>query len=395
MGNVKPDERRTPDQFSVKARLECWWWCGSQAHPWFVARPGAHLHSFECPYCREDHLKESHRVSQQLVSEVPELVAAWRDESSYDGLIVQDLFGGVAAMNAGRVYSLRCPENHKLDSVVRSFVFAGCPYCRGQATRRSPRQSIRAADPELAAIFHPTRNAPLTPDSTPGNYGKPLWWKSVQCCGYEWQETITERTLGRRPQAGRGHYYCPRCESEWGSLAWLDPELASEWHPANEISAWHVRPFSGGTVVRWRCSANPEHEWEAAVAERSAGRLCPYCSTAGTSQIERLFLEAAQAIDPEAAPVTLNRWRVDVLMPSRRLVIEYDGEYWHKSKQDTDLRKTRELISMGFQVARIRENDLPHLDLETSRLRQISFRPEVETPENALRGLLAWAEGRP
>jgi len=82
-------------------------------------------------------------------------------------------------------------------------------------------------------------------------------------------------------------------------------------------------------------------------------------------------------------------------MPSRRLVIEYDGEYWHKSKQDTDLRKTRELISMGFQVARIRENDLPHLDLETSRLRQISFRPEVETPENALRGLLAWAEGRP
>ncbi|WP_084678500.1 zinc-ribbon domain-containing protein [Actinopolymorpha alba] len=125
--------------------------------------------------------------------------------------------------------------------------------------------------------------------------------ESVQCCGHEWQETIIERILGRRPQAGRGHFYCPVCESVWGSPAWLDPEVAAEWHEENDLSAWHVKPFSAGVVVKWRCSANPEHEWDAAVIDRSAGRLCPLCSTAGTSKIERAFLAAAQLHDADAS----------------------------------------------------------------------------------------------
>jgi hypothetical protein len=147
-------------------------------------------------------------------------------------------------------------------------------------------------------------------------------------------------------------------------------------------------------VVKWRCAANPEHEWDAAVIDRSSGRLCPQCSTAGTSQIEKLFLAAAQQTDPDADAARLDRWRVDVLVPTLRLVIEYDGEYWHGRKHDTDTRKTRELIAMGYRVARIRENDLPHLELESSRLRQVSFRPAVGRPEDVVQALIAWANGK-
>lgn len=125
--------------------------------------------------------------------------------------------------------------------------------------------------------------------------------------------------------------------------------------------------------------------------DRSSGRLCPLCSTAGSSQIEKLFLAAAQKIDPEADSAKLNRWRVDVLMPRIGLVIEYDGEYWHARKQETDTRKTRELIAMGYRVARVRENDLPHLELESSRLRQVSFRPAVARPEDVIQALIEWA----
>ena len=111
-----------------------------------------------------------------------------------------------------------------------------------------------------------------------------------------------------------------------------------------------------------------------------------------TSQIEKLFLAASQEIDPDADSATLNRWRVDVLMPSLGLVIEYDGEYWHARKHETDTRKTRELIAMGYQVARVRENDLPHLELESSRLRQVSFRPMLSRPDDVVQALSAWAE---
>lgn len=389
MGNVDPTDVRTPEHFSVKARLECWWWCGNDSHGWFPAQPGQHLYGFSCPHCRDERWVEHRRILSLPVYEVPELVAAWRDERSYDGLTVSDL-GGVA----GPKYALRCPEGHKIDTVGTIFVTDGCPWCRANETRKTTvSKSLRESDPELAAIWHPVRNGDLTPENTPGTYRKPLWWKSVQCCGHEWQEPIRERELGRRPQAGRGHYYCPKCESVFGSLAWLDPELAAEWHEDNKLTPWHVKPFSGGVVAKWRCAANPEHVWDAAVIDRSAGRLCPHCSTAGTSQIEKAFRSAAQAIDPDADADRIDRWKVDVLVPSVRLVIEYDGEYWHRDKQDLDLRKTRDLIRAGYKVARIRENDLPNLDIEGSRVRQVSFRPSFGRIDETVQDLIRWASG--
>lgn len=391
MGNVREDERRTPEQFSVKARIECWWWCGKEEHEWFAGRPGAHLYSFSCPGCREDRVREHDRIMNLPVAWVPELVAGWNDPRPYRRLKVEDLCGGVAGKNFGLTYSVRCPKGHKVDTVVRPFVLWGCPYCRGNETRAEPKDSIAQGDPELAALFHPSRNGDLTPANTPLNYRKPLWWKASHCCGHEWEEDLGTRVLGRRPQAGRGHFYCPACESVWGSLAWLDPELAAEWHPDNELTPWHVKPFSGGVTAKWRCAADPDHEWEAAVIDRSSGRLCPYCSTAGTSAIEKEFLAAAQTADPDAEPARIDRWRVDVLVPSLRLVIEYDGEYWHRLKEDLDTRKTRALIALGYKVARVRENDLPHLETENSRLRQISFRPAIEQPTNAVSEILKWA----
>jgi very-short-patch-repair endonuclease len=41
-----------------------------------------------------------------------------------------------------------------------------------------------------------------------------------------------------------------------------------------------------------------------------------------------------------------------------RLVIEYDGVYRHRDKQEIDARKTVDLIQSGLLVAGLRENDL-------------------------------------
>ena len=70
-------------------------------------------------------------------------------------------------------------------------------------------------------------------------------------------------------------------------------------------------------------------------------------------------------------PDSINRYKinytnknveVDIFIPSLRLVIEYDGSYWHKNKIDIDNLKNKKLNELGYKVLRIREYGLQKLD---------------------------------
>ena len=56
---------------------------------------------------------------------------------------------------------------------------------------------------------------------------------------------------------------------------------------------------------------------------------------------------------PNAKPL-----EVDIAIPSKGLVIEYDGEYWHEDKYRRDVDKTRMLNDAGWEVLRVREYPL-------------------------------------
>ncbi len=49
----------------------------------------------------------------------------------------------------------------------------------------------------------------------------------------------------------------------------------------------------------------------------------------------------------------------DILVPSLRLVIEYDGLHFHRQREREDRDKNRRLIDSGYSVLRIRETGLP------------------------------------
>ncbi|GAA1272789.1 hypothetical protein GCM10009609_39860 [Pseudonocardia aurantiaca] len=57
---------------------------------------------------------------------------------------------------------------------------------------------------------------------------------------------------------------------------------------------------------------------------------------------------------------------VDIVVPELRLVIEYDGAYWHRGRDDHDRRKTSRLIAAGLNVIRIRDDGLSPLDVGDS-----------------------------
>lgn len=52
---------------------------------------------------------------------------------------------------------------------------------------------------------------------------------------------------------------------------------------------------------------------------------------------------------------------VDILVPEKNLIIEYDGSYWHANSKKSDGRSTGKLERNGWKVIRIREKPLPRL----------------------------------
>lgn len=58
-------------------------------------------------------------------------------------------------------------------------------------------------------------------------------------------------------------------------------------------------------------------------------------------------------------------YQCDIFIPSKNLVIECDGMYWHKypTGRDIDNIRIKELIEKGFKVLRLWENDINSMDI--------------------------------
>ncbi len=121
--------------------------------------------------------------------------------------------------------------------------------------------------------------------------------------------------------------------------------------------------FGSRKRVWWQCFKNPEHEWEAAVHQRTGGGKtgCPHCSGASTSQPEiRILCELKHLLGDEEVV-----WReridgveADIFLPNHNLAIEYDGNHWHKDKGETDLEKNEFFAKRGIRTIRVRHNPL-------------------------------------
>ena len=191
-----------------------------------------------------------------------------------------------------------------------------CPYCAGKLPIPGE-NDLATRFPEVAAQWHPTKNAPLTPEQVlPGSHRR-VWWQCEK--GHEWQAIVKSRTVG----CG-----CPVCTNRQiaqgeNDLAAIYPELAAQWHPTRN-GKLTPQEVSTGTPrkVWWRCEKG--HEWQASVLSRTHGTGCPVCAgkviLPGRNDLASLFPEiAAQwhptrngALTPERVSPYSNRkvwWR--------------------------------------------------------------------------------------
>jgi len=137
----------------------------------------------------------------------------------------------------------------------------------------SSKISLAEANPALAAQWHPTKNAPLTPADVSPYSTRKVWWLCEQ--GHEWEAFIGNRSRG----AG-----CPYCKgllpiAGENDLATLHPVLLAEWaYDLNgAIRPEFVSPGSSKKVW-WRCKTC-HLAWEANPDNRTRKKQgCPFCS---------------------------------------------------------------------------------------------------------------------
>lgn len=146
------------------------------------------------------------------------------------------------------------------------------------------------------------------------------------------------------------------------------------------------------------------HNYRSAIYSRTGtGTGCPECATWAT---EKAVLDVVLGYCRDAEKRTVstpwggsNHADCDVVVESRRLIIEYDGVRWHQDKAEMDTLKTLALIESGWRVARIREamegKQLPFLSAKDPNLYQVhhAWRTNLPGIRATIAKIFEWLDG--
>lgn len=214
-----------------------------------------------CPYCAGKLPTETNNAAVRF----PHLLSEWdtelNDKALYELLPNTKYMAAWVCSVCGHRWKTMLPNRANPNG-------SRCPAC----TRTIPtdENNLARRNPELAALWHPTRNGTVTPDQVMPQSNKQWWW----CCekGHEWQASPDSRINGSG---------CPYCNgqlaSKENSLAALNPALAAEWdHDANDtLTPEQVLPRSM-RAVGWICRSCG-CRWTMPIAYRTEGSGCPVC----------------------------------------------------------------------------------------------------------------------
>tara|TARA_Y100000294_G_scaffold49633_1_gene46769 strand:+ start:417 stop:1697 length:1281 start_codon:yes stop_codon:yes gene_type:complete len=209
--------------------------------------------------------------------------------------------------------------------------------------------------PHLVKEWHPTKNGDLTPsDFTHGAHTK-VWWLCSN--GHTYKQQINNKTILK--------YGCPECSgrraSESNNLYTQYPEIVKEWHPTlnKEFKATEVT-YGSEKKAWWLCPKG--HSYKATINNRTLRQSgCPQCSNQSSEPEIRILSELKWLFDEVNSRYKVDGVEIDIFLPNFNLGIEYDGKYFHKDKEDSDLEKNKFLLSQNIHIIRVRERPLKPL----------------------------------
>ena len=362
-----------PSLLSPKSNQKLWWIC-EHGHEWKTSVNHRTGRNTGCPVCTNRIVVPGFN---DLASVKPDLAKQWHP--SLNG----ELTPQMVTVGANRKAWWVCDEGHEFQSFINGLnAGKGCRVCFGQELLQGF-NDLKTRFPQISAQWHPVKNTSLTPDTVLSGSHKSAWWQCKD--GHEWKTTISSRTHGNKG--------CKFCDGQVAvpgvtDLETLNPAVAAEWnHDKNGDLLPSMVTAGSNQKVWWVCEDG--HEWATTVSSRKRGSRCRICVGAGTSKTQMLWYETLLVHLPdlqhdELVPVgwkTHQSMLIDMISFENNMIIEYDGWYYHSGNRSGrtlewhlqhDGMKTLALLDAGYRVVRIREGDLPHLDITHERLYEVS-----------------------
>ena len=124
------------------------------------------------------------------------------------------------------------------------------------------------------------------------------------------------------------------------------PDLAAQWHPTKNQDLCPGDVTAGSDKrVWWKCQAGPDHEWQAAIKDRSRGDKCPFCSGKRVS-ITNSLATLQPAIASQWHPVNNSPLTPD------KVVAESNKIVWWKCDQGPDHEWRQRIVKRWFEGGR-------------------------------------------
>ncbi len=338
-----------PSQIAQFSNKSVWWKCKAHGHSW-KTQVATRTRGKGCPVCAGKIILPGFN---DLASAEPEIAAQWDYEKN--GTLTP---GQVARYSMKKVW-WRCEKGHSYLQLIasRTSLHQGCPYCSGAKVLRGF-NDLCTTHPEIAADWNYEKNGALKPWEVSHGSPKKVWWKCKN--GHEYFDSPNHRTS---PYSNRA---CPYCSGKkvlvgFNDMATTSPEMAAAWNyeKNGDLKPTDVTDCSG-KIVWWKCENG--HEYRQKISnKKSQHQGCPQCQKeARTSFPEQAVFYYIKLHFPDAK----NGYRstdvseYDIFIPSKRIAIEYDGEYYHKSQisKAREQRKDRVSKEIGVTLYRIKEN---------------------------------------
>ena len=348
-----------PYQISTWSKEGAWWLCPihGEAHRHFSIIRNKAQRPNNCAVCTGHQIVSGVNDLQSLA---PELMEEWDwEKNAENGLDPSKI-----ASRSGKKASWKCKAyGHRWDATIQSrFNKTGCPYC-SNTKLLTGFNDLATTYPQLLDEWDYEANTIEPTQVMGGSQLKVSWICST--CGHHFDMAIADRTSrgSRCPTCGRNNAGLAKAAPTQGhTLADEYPDIASEWHPDKngDKTPYDFKPHSNKSVW-WLCDYG--HEWQASINNRTGvnRRGCPKCSEyTRTSYPEKAIYYYVSQVYKDALSDSVvelddgSSISLDIWIPSERVAIEYDGQFWH-SNPKRDSAKDYQCFVNGIVLIRVRE----------------------------------------
>ena len=357
--NFKKNKNINLNLITCGSNKKIWWKC-EKGHEWEAVIASRNL-GIGCPYCSNRLVLTGYNDLETIN---PKLLIDWNFYKN------KKIDPKVISPNSHKKVWWKCSKcGFEWEAEIKSRNSGtGCPECGKQkmiesriSNKLKDSHSFGQAYPELLNEWNYNKNR-IDPYAITQKSHKRVWWKCSKC-GFEWESPISSRANG---------YGCKKCGFKQsaktrvkdqiknsGSLMRKNPKLAKEWnYDKNKNITPNDVTVGSNLKVWWKCEKG--HEWEAIISSRNMGIGCPICNGEKSSSFpeQTILYYLSKLFNCKNRDKSLGK-EIDIYIPEINIGIEYDGNYYHKSKLSKirDSKKDEYFNKLGIKIIRVKESD--------------------------------------